>query len=114
MNDITLAQQMLVGKISATENDGQIKLFPLPQSFDWLIHFDADEIAEFFTELLITITNSTLNGDWSAVATVISDWKETAMINADEELSRDIEIGMAELEAGLGVSWEEVKQELAL
>ncbi len=110
----TTIEQVIVGKKSIPQANGQISLFALPQSFDWLKHFSAEEIAEFFTELLDALNQSQQNGDWSCVTDMIEMWKETANIKADSAVSDGIEQGQAELAKGQGISWTDLRKELEL
>ena len=111
---ITTAEQVIVGKMSLPQAHGQISLFTLPQSFIWLKHFSAEEIAEFFTELFDALNQSQQNGDWSFVAEVIESWKETANIKADPIVTDGVRQGLAELGEGQDVSWTKLREELGL
>lgn len=108
------AEQVIVGKMSLLQAQGQISLFVLPQSFDWLKHFTAEEIAEFFTELLETLGQSEQNKDWSFVSDVIEAWKATANIKADPVISAAVDQGLDELTNEQGISWAELKKDLEL
>ena len=59
----------------------------------------------------------TVNGSPAAVlmsAEEFESWKETMEIMADPELMKAIKEGEAEIDAGKGIPWEEVKKELNL
>ena len=110
----TALEQVLVGKMPSSHAAGQISLFTLPRSFDWLTCFNAEELAEFFAELLAALSQSKQNGDWSPVSEVIESWKVTADIKSDPAMMAEIEAGLADLNDELGVSWAELQKELPL
>ena len=59
----------------------------------------------------------TVNGSPAAVlisAAEYDSWKETMEIMADPALMKAIREGEAEIKAGKGIAWEEVKKELDL
>ncbi len=93
---------------------GQISLFALPENFIWLKHFTAEEIAEFFTELLEALNQSEQNKDWAFVSDVIEAWKATANIKADPVVSDAVDQGLNELANEQGLSWAALKKDLAL
>ncbi len=93
---------------------GQISLFALPENFIWLKHFTAEEIAEFFTELLEALNQSEQNKDWAFVSDVIEAWKATANIKADPVVSDAVDQGLNELANEPGLSWAALKKDLAL
>ena len=113
MTSIT-AEQVIVGKMTLPQVNGQISLFAPPQSFAWLKHFSAEEIAEFFTELLDALNRSQFNGDWSFVNDVVESWKATANIKADSTVVAEVDQGLTELADGQGISWTELRGELGL
>ena len=110
----TTVEQVIIGKMSLPQAQGQISLFPLPQNFVWLKHFTAEEIAEFFTELLEALNQSEQTQDWSLVSDVIEGWKATANIKADPTVSAAVDQGLAELADEQGVSWDALKKDLGL
>jgi hypothetical protein len=110
----TTIEQVVVGKMSLTGTAGQFSIFALPKSFAWLKHFNSEELAEFFAELMDAMYQSQRDGDWSSVADVIENWKATASIEADPAVVAGIEQGLAELEEGQGISWTELRAELDL
>jgi hypothetical protein len=107
-------EQVIVGKISLLQAQGQISLFALPQSFGWLKHFTAEEIAEFFTELLEALSQSEQNKDLAFVSDVIEAWKATSSIKADPVISAAVDQGLDELTNEQGISWAELKKDLEL
>ncbi len=82
--------------------------------FEWLKHFDDEEKVGFILELLKTISESEIGGDWDKVIELIEDWKATANINADQIVVDNIKEAEAELSRGEGVSWEELRRKLDL
>jgi hypothetical protein len=107
-------EQVIIGKMYLPQANGQISSFAPPQSFAWLKHFSAEEIAEFFAELLEALNRSQYAGNWSYVTDVIEAWKATANITADPVVATGVEQGMAELAEGQGMSWAELRGELGL
>jgi len=110
----TTIEQVVVGKMSLTGTAGQFSIFALPKSFAWLKHFNSQELAEFFAELMDAMYQSQHDGDWSFVADVIENWKTTASIEADPAVVVGIEQGLLELEEDQGISWTELRAELNL
>jgi len=108
------AEQVVIGKLSMLQAQGQISLFVLPQSFSWLEHFSAEEIARFFAELLDALGEGERDHDWSRVSDVIESWKATAEISADNALSTAVEQGLDELNDDEGPNWSELKKDLGL
>lgn len=113
MNTTTM-NHVIIGKMSTPRIDGQISLFPLPQQFEWLKHFSAEEIAEFFTELMEALQHSLNQRDISEVNEVIESWKATANIEADPTVAADVQQGVADVAEGRGVSWADLRKELQL
>jgi hypothetical protein len=109
-----VTERILVGKLPLAAEDGQLSVFPLPENFDWLRHFSAKYLAEFFVELLDALYQGQQTNDWSAVTDVIESWKATANIEADLVVAADVDEGLAELEAGQGISWSSLRRELDL
>lgn len=97
MENATTAEQVLVGRLSFPKANGGVSLFDLPKSFVWLKHFSAEEMAEFFSELLEALNMSQQDEDWSHVSELVGDWKETANIKADPEVASEIAEGLDEL-----------------
>ena len=108
------AEQVIIGKMSLPQAQGQISLFVLPQNFVWLKQFTAEEIADFFAELLEALSQSEQNKDWSFVAEVVDAWKATANIKADPVVSAAIDQGLDELSNEQGSSWTALKKDLNL
>jgi len=99
-------ESVIVGKIPSKNTQGQISLFSLPQSFGWVQHFTASEIAAFLNELLEALNEGQETGDWGQVEAVVDSWKETANLIVDTEINTDIETGLHKIADGEGVSWE--------
>jgi hypothetical protein len=110
----TNAEQVIIGKMSLAQAQGQISLFALPQNFVWLEQFTAEEIAEFFTELLEALGQSEQDADWSFVSDVIEAWRATANIKADPVVAAAIDQGLDELTNEQGKSWMALKKDLSL
>ncbi len=109
-----ISDQMIVGKMPSSQAAGQISLFTLPQSFDWLTCFSAEELAEFFAELLAVLSQGRQTGDWLPVSDVIESWKATADVKSDPVMMVEIETGLTELGDDQGMSWAELQKELSL
>jgi hypothetical protein len=110
----TTVEQVFTEKATTPEANGRIFGFVPPPSFAWLKHFSAEDIAEFFFELLDALNRSQYAGNWSAVTEVIEAWKATANIKADSTVTDEVEQGLAELAVGQGKNWEELRGELGL
>jgi len=106
------AEQIIVGKTSFLQ--ARVSLFAPPPSFTWLKHFSAEEIAEFFVELLNALHQGQQEKSWSFVTDVLEAWRATANVKADPVVVTGIEQGLAELEEGQGISWAELREGLGL
>ncbi len=113
MNPATMGQ-VVIGKVSLMGTPDQFSTFALPKSFVWLKHFSAEELTEFFAELLDALYRGQRDGDWSFVADVVENWKATANIEVNPAVVAGIEQGLTELEEGQGISWAELRAELDL
>jgi len=107
-------ERVVVGKLTLAAEDGQLSIFPLPETFVWLRHFSARHLTEFFTELLEALQQGQQTSDWTAVTDVIESWKATANIEADPVVAADVNEGLLELRDGQGVSWSSLRHELDL
>ena len=110
----TSAGEIIVGKLPGTNESGQIQLLRLPDDFDWLRHFKARHIAQFFSELFAALHRSLETDDWADVTEIIKDWKATAEIEASPELREAVAIGAEQLAAGETISWSQLREELEL
>ncbi len=108
------ADQVIVGRLPLPQAGGQLSLFQLPKSFGWLKHFNAEEMAGFFSELLEALHSSQQDDNWSAVQDVVGAWQATAEIKADPVLAADIETGLEELAEGQTTDWATLREELDL
>ena len=80
---------------------------------DWLKWLETEELAEFFEELLKLITHiSEGKTDIARLSTFLADWRETALIHTEPEVLADIIEAEKELEAGGGIPWSELKEEI--
>ena len=113
MSTVT-TERIVVGKLTLAAEDGQLSVFPLPDDLNWLKHFSAKYLAEFFAELLDALYQGQQTGDWSVVTDVLESWKATANIEADPIVAKAVDEGLTELEKGQGVSWSSLRQELNL
>lgn len=111
---VEILEQVIVGKMSLPEVDGQISRLVPPPSFDWLKHLSAADIAEFLTELLGALNKGQQSGDWSVASETIETWKETSEIRSDPMLSASIAQGVKELAEGHGTSWAELRARIGL
>jgi hypothetical protein len=107
-------EQVIVGKMSLPKVNGQISLLVPPESFAWLQHFSAEEIAEFFIELMEALNQSQHDEDWSHVTDVVEAWRATANIKADPAVVAGVDQGLAELDGGQGDSWTTLQDEVGL
>jgi len=105
-------EQVVVGKLYLDRDKGSFSIFALPGPFGWLRQFSAEDLAEFFKELLEALNKGLQSNDLSPVTEVIEDWKATAEILAEQDTVQSLIKGLKELEAGEGVSWESLRREL--
>jgi hypothetical protein len=111
---VITTERVVVGKLALAAEDGQLAVFPLPEDLNWLKHFSARHLAEFFAELLEALQNGQQTGDWEPVADVIESWKATASIVSDPTVAEAVDEGLLELREGRGMSWTTLRQELDL
>ena len=71
-------QVLVVGKMSLLEAHGKISLSVLPQTTSWLDRFSAEQIADFFAELLDAVGDGEPDRDWTQVSGVLERWKAAA------------------------------------
>jgi len=105
-------EQVMVGKM--TQANGQLSLFTLPQNFAWLKFLSAEEIAEFFFELLNALQQSQQQSNWNLVLELLEEWQETASLKANPLVRQGIEQGLTELQTGQHISWANLQAELEL
>ena len=106
--------QVLVGKLTLPQTSGQLSHFSLPEAFTWLEIFSAEEISEFFGELLSALEEGRTRGDWAQVTEVLASWHATAEVRADPELNQQVEASFRDFAEGETVSWKTLKGELGL
>lgn len=81
----------------------------LPPVFAWLAHLDEEEQAEFYRELLETVLAAGTDGEWSRVSALLDDWKATAEIRADPDLTTTLTEPVADQE---WIPWENIRARL--
>jgi len=86
----------------------------IPSSFEWLAHFDAEERAMFYQEILRVTAQAVVSGQWDKMAKLIEDWRLTAEERVDVALQARLEAARREFATGGGHGWESVKRELDL
>lgn len=59
-------------------------------AFPWIKHLNAKEIAQFHSELLSTFVDALHNDNISVLEEVLNDWKATAEVAGDSQLSRKL------------------------
>ena len=110
----TTVEQVMIGKMVFPQIHGQLSLFTVPRSFEWLTHFSAEEIAEFLTELLDAAQKSVRYGDVAEISSVIESWKATANIEADAELAADVRDAREKIAEADVPDWADLRKELQL
>lgn len=110
----TPTAEIIIAKLSLTDEPGQMQRLHLPDDFDWLRHFETHHIAQFFRELFEALQQSSETGDWTGITEVIEDWKATAEIEASPELRQTIADGVEQLASGEAIHWAKLSQELGL
>ena len=78
MASASAEQVVVVGKMSILQAQGRISLSVLPQSLSWLERFSAEQIADFFAELLDAVGDGEPDRDWTQVSGVLERWKTAA------------------------------------
>ena len=109
-----MKEQVVVGKLYLDGDRGSFSIFTLPGPFGWLRHFSAEHLAEFFKELLEALNSGLQSNDLSPVIEVLENWKATAEIISDQETVQALLESLKQLEAGEGVDWASLRQELNL
>ncbi len=99
---------------TATRTTRGARILALPSGFAWLKHLDAQEQALFLSGLLNRVLGATQNGDWGSVSEWVEEWKATANIYAEPQITRDVKRGREELARGESVDWETLRKELGL
>ena len=92
-----------------------VKSVATSQSFDWLRGLETEELVEFFAELLRLVTQiSKKKKDAEELSTFLAEWRETALLNLEPKVLRDIAEAERELDAGGGKAWSLIKEEIGL
>ncbi len=92
-----------------------VKSIPTSKHLDWLKWLEAEELVEFFAELLKLITRiSEGKKDVGTLTMFLSGWRETALINSEPDVLADIAEAEQELDAGGGKPWSQIKEEIGL
>ena len=92
-----------------------VKSVGISESLDWLKWLETPELVEFFGELFTRITHlSEGKEDIATFSRFLADWRETALINSEPDVLADIAEAEAELDAGGGKPWTQIKKEIGL
>lgn len=75
----------LVAQFCREQHKGLIKK---SEAFPWIEHLEEKEIARFHIELLSTFVDALRNDNSSIMEDVLNDWKATAEVAGDSQLSR--------------------------
>jgi|GEM_PF-1277962 len=86
----------------------------LPSGFTWLKHLDAEEQAEFLSDLLKAVFTAQQIGHWTPVTELIEEWKATANLRADPLVMAALEQARQERTLGEVASLSTLRQELGL
>ncbi len=92
-----------------------VKSVTLLKTFDWIKWLDSEELVEFFAELfkmLTQISEGKKNADTLSI--FLSEWRETALINSEPNVLADMAQAEQELDAGGGIPWAQIKEEIGL
>lgn len=82
---------------------------------DWLKWLDPDELVEFTADLLKLVGQIAKEEKESTELSIfLSEWRETALINQEPDVLRDIAEAEEELDAGGGKDWSVLKKEIGL
>ena len=92
-----------------------VKSVTTSKHLDWLKWLEAEELVEFFGELLKLVTQiSEGKKDTATLSIFLADWRETALINSEPDVLADIAEAEQELDAGGGKPWSQIKKEIGL
>ena len=85
------------------------------ERLEWIKWLEAEELVEFFTDLLARVTQiSEEKSETSTLTTFLSEWRETALLNSEPDVLADIAEAQQELAAGGGRQWSDIKKEIGL
>lgn len=92
-----------------------VKSVATSKSFDWLKGLETEELVEFFAQLLMLVTQiSKKKKDAAVLSAFLAEWRETALLNLEPEVLKDIAEAERELDAGGGKAWSLIKEEIGL
>jgi hypothetical protein len=92
-----------------------VKSVATSKPLDWIKWLETEELVEFFSELLQTVTQiSEGKKDAGTLSIFLSEWRETALLNSEPEVLEDIAEAEQELAAGGGKAWSQIKKEIGL
>ena len=92
-----------------------VKSVATSKSFDWLKGLKTEELVEFFAQLLKLVTQiSEKKKDAEVLLIFLAEWRETALLNLEPEVLKDIAEAERELDAGGGKAWSLIKEEIGL
>ena len=97
--------------------DGNLIFKPvtISKTADWLKWLDSDELVEFTADLLKLVERIAKGRKNSTeLALFLSEWRETALLNQETDVLRDIKEAEEELNAGGGKDWSLLKKEIGL
>ncbi len=78
----------------------------ISKTTDWLKWLDSDELVEFTADLLKLVEQIAKGRkDSTKLALFLSEWRETALLNQETDVLRDITEAEEELNAGGGKDW---------
>ncbi|MBM3235805.1 hypothetical protein FJZ31_05855 [Candidatus Poribacteria bacterium] len=81
----------------------------------WLKWLDSDELVEFTADLLKLVEQIAKGRKNSTeLALFLSEWRETALLNQETDVLRDIMEAEEELNSGRGKDWTLLKKEVGL
>ena len=92
-----------------------VKSVATSKSFDWLKGLETEELVEFFAQLLKLVTQiSEKKKDAEVLLIFLAEWRETALLNLEPKVLKDIAEAERELDTGGGKAWSLIKEEIGL
>lgn len=92
-----------------------VKSVRTSKHLNWLKQLDAEELVEFFAELLKLVTQiSEGKKDAETLSLFLDEWHETALLNSEPGVLEDIIEAEKELDAGGGKPWSLIKKEIGV
>ncbi len=105
--------KIVVGQIM--NNEVFVKSISISRSNDWIKWLEADELIEFFEELLNLVSHISEDKKSAKIlSTFLDGWRETALINTEPDVLADMAEAERELDAGGGKPWAQIKEEIGL